>query len=459
MYRHHHSFIPTCVLFVFALQSYIVQANIEPVTVQITSPGAALLGTEDVPFAASVTPGDTEDYNYQWYVGVQPAGDNQASFSYDVPTADADAKKVKIKCAATDKDDSNLHGEKEIDFWQFMVTVNAIAFNYDTSANLNDALNIRQNFSTAINVPEYVSGGANKPAAYTRNMTPRVCARFTVQPTDMTSLKLKATSSGCLGNLDETQVQFQNGISQGDVTIAGADYTKFTASKDTPDEVYKDTFSWEWKVTAANGKSINTASFGTTAGHTVYIVYDKAKSPWVTGVSQHCPWADVLDYACDWAAGCDDANSIVHSITQKPYSDREFDRRYDPSDTHTILACNLTQLLADSWADCRDMAAVVQLFTRAIGVNAVRIRRVEGGVDGFTTKPILPIGESQWRTAVFFMHDFAYYNDSLVYDACLTLNQNAPYIPAGKTLADYKTDLYECNGWSLLNSFEITEFQ
>jgi len=254
----------------------------------------------------------------------------------------------------------------------------------------------------------------------------------------MTSLKLKANSSGCLGNLNETRVQFQNGISQGDVTIAGADYTKFTASKNTPNMVYKDTFSWEWQVTAANGNTIDTASFGTTAGHTVYVVYAAPGAPWSTAANNTLnPWANVLDYACDWASGEANLADAVRVITLKAHTD--FGKEYYGEDTHTVdNNCNLTSLLAANRADCRDMSAVVQLFANVVGVpnNDIKVRRIEGG---FQTYPVQPMKLS-WQSVWWDFHQVAWYNGS-VYDACIRARQSGSYIPAGIDLSYYEMDV------------------
>jgi len=115
MYRHHHYFIPTCVLFLFALQSYIVQGNNEPFTVTLYAPLAGLLGTT-AQFSVSPS-GGAGGYTYQWTIADVDQGIT-ANQSYLVPNTPAE---VTVKCKVTDKNGSSL--TPQIKFWQVKITL------------------------------------------------------------------------------------------------------------------------------------------------------------------------------------------------------------------------------------------------------------------------------------------------------------------------------------------------
>jgi len=95
--------------------------------------------------------------------------------------------------------------------------------------------------------------------------------------------------------------------------------------------------------------------------------------------------------------------------------------------------------LAAKEVDCKDMSAVVFMFTRAVGGNSVKIRAVIGPFKPFI---VTPIGwnrfidvEEEW-----YGHQFVWFNGT-VYDACVKLGGN-PTIPIGIELEPtYKNKL------------------
>jgi len=171
------------------------------------------------------------------------------------------------------------------------------------------------------------------------------------------------------------------------------------------------------------------------------------------------PWVEVLEYACDWASGTNSEDDVVADITEGAYSD--FGRKYDGENDHTDMdnkTFELSDFLADvmHYADCSDMAATVNVFTRAIGVSSSLVKKIEGT---FVYKRIKPVGEINWRllgSGSFDYHWVAWY-DILIDDACLKLcdNQDPPgneRIPIGEILddpinEDYKEDLYYSGDW------------
>jgi len=144
-------------------------------------------------------------------------------------------------------------------------------------------------------------------------------------------------------------------------------------------------------------------------------------------------------------------------VTQKAYTD--FWKDYKGDDSHTYGAtCHLTSLLSDTWADCRDMSAVVQLYTRVLGGANAKVRKVEGPFD---TNPILPIsagGSGTWATEYWEFHQFG--SKSNVYDACLMLDYSSPRVPVDEDLSTtYKNDLLAPGEtWTPGSEFSITNF-
>jgi len=163
------------------------------------------------------------------------------------------------------------------------------------------------------------------------------------------------------------------------------------------------------------------------------------------------PWTEVLDYACVWAANKSSESSAVRAITLKAYT--SFGKHYYGDATHAQgTTFELTDFFQDSWADCRDMSATVQVFTRAIGGDSTYFMYIDmkyGQYDGMDTKAILLIGGSSWITTEFDFHQVAY--KSGVYDACLKLREDVGVnerVPRGEGLnVPYKRDLYDSGGW------------
>jgi hypothetical protein len=319
------------------------------------------------------------------------------------------------------------------------VEVTNIKFDH-TSGDSSDAIDIREDNTTDISVPEWVKGGQNKPAAYKKSTSVSVKARFTVSPSTITSAKISATASGTgtiLGNLAETTVTFSQGVSS-------PEYVQLAAGT-TASAVGIGNLTWQWKVRDIQGSGSQECQFDSSGAHKIYTVLTTPCWP------QTEPWAQVLDYACAWAANVSDGAAAVTSITTGAYNG--FGKDYDGSQSHTPgTTCHLTAMLADSVVDCRDMSAVVQLFTQVIGVSGTQVLTVWGP---FWYKPILPIGYSQWGTGGWNFHQFGWYGN--VYDACVMLNQTAPYIPTNANLnGTYKTDLFNSGYWTPGTPFSIT---
>jgi len=336
------------------------------------------------------------------------------------------------------------------------VEVSNIKFNHDTGSSASDAINIRMNYDTNYDISngEWIKGATNIPVCYTTNKAITIKARFTVQPAGViTSADIWAVSTdsgGSLSDVIKTNVTFSGGVSS-------PEYVTFQVSGRTPNCIQKTTNDvWQWKMENINGTGSTAWNMNTSGVHTVYTILNEPVAPWDnTAGSPKNAWTEVLDKSCTWAADAVDETSVVAKITPGAYSG--FGKAYDGTQTHTISNfCSLTEMLSDTVVDCRDMSAVVELYTRIVGGSTVQVRRVDGP---FYTEIILPIGNTAWSSGRWNFHQFGWY-DGTVNDACVKLNESAPYCPVHDDLnGNYESDLFDSGIWTPLTPDAITDFQ
>jgi len=294
----------------------------------------------------------------------------------------------------------------------------------------DDALSIRENYTTDMDLPEWVTSlSRNEPATYIKQKSVTIWARLTVMPTAITSAKIRATSSDFLGNLGEQTVSFSSGVSS-------PPYIRFTAASSTPNYVNKDTVTWEWKYRDVNGTGsgdldVSVGTKRTSGPHTIYVLLARPDDPWQEW-GQRRVWTEVLDYACVWADQDADESQAVDGITVGAYN--SFGKNYEGWHTHASgTTLDLTDLLSDSWADCRDMSATVHVFTRAIGGSVTEVRWIDGR---FWYQSIDPIGAPGWTTPGpnewWNFHQVGHYSN--VYDACIRLDPSTPRIPCNEAI-------------------------
>ncbi|RLD57034.1 MAG: hypothetical protein DRJ01_14435 [Bacteroidetes bacterium] len=344
------------------------------------------------------------------------------------------------------------------------VDIDKIAFNYDPASHSHDGLNIRENYSTAISIPEYVKNVQNKPVAYIKNESVKMLVRIKIEPSSFSTIKIKGISDdsdGSLGNITEKEVTFSNGISQegsDNSSTSGIDeseYIEFSVGN-TPNKVFVSVDNWKWVVTKLDNTTIPDMDVDKTTGHKIYTVFAEPHSPWVTSSgSNKNPWTNVLEYACTWAKNATDESSAISLITSNAYTD--FGREYKGGDSHTdyfYTYCRLTELLSHNWVDCRDMSAVVQLFTQILGGTSVKVLRIYY----INCKPIWPIGKPETPNINWYYHQFGWY-DNKVYDACIKIKGSVQYIPIGDDRdGNYKSNLRLSGNWIPESSQSITSF-
>ena len=203
--------------------------------------------------------------------------------------------------------------------------------------------------------------------------------------------------------------------------------------------------------------------FCTSGVHRVYTILGEPKPPWDnTPNNPRNAWVSALDFACNWASGARSEASAVSQITTGAYS--KFGKTYDGTQTHTLPnnPCHLSDIINGSKVDCKDMSAVVCLFTRLTGGATAQVRRVNGDpLNGFAYKTLLPIGIATWRSGIWSHHQFAWFNGK-VYDACVKLKESTPYIPVNDDLdTSYKPNVWDTTkpgNWIPATPHEIMSF-
>lgn len=323
--------------------------------------------------------------------------------------------------------------------YPLIVTVTEITFNYE-AGYADDALDIKINNTTDIPKPEYkpASGGRNYPFAYIKSQSNRkIKAKFHHNQGSgvINSIDIFAICEGSqwISSIGITNITFSGGGPTSDLC------TLILCYGNIPNRVVKFIFGWQWECLKVNGESIAGGSlyFDYTC-HTYYTTLGPPQSPMTE------PWTEVLDYACVWAHGKSNETSALKKITDGAYNN--LGKSYYGTTTHTDSATfYLTDFFDENLADCRDMSAVVHVFTRAIGGTSTMVRIINGGM---YTK-VIKLIDDDWGFDYFTFHQVAYKGG--VYDACLMLRTDEGVnerVPQGESInGEYKDDLFDHGTW------------
>jgi hypothetical protein len=272
----------------------------------------------------------------------------------------------------------------------FKVDITHISFNYKTTSATDDALNLRENKDTAITLPEYdETAGRNKPAAYIKAKTVKINVRMKVDPSDITSVKIKGVSTdtgGSLGDATETAVSFVNGVSDegGDDTATGfmneKEYVPFSIGTTHPN-IIASTEKWKWVATKVETTTLPDVEQETTSGHKVYTVLDEPKSsPWnQTYNDQFNVWCTALDLVCDnnWAGGSASTKDATSGITKKLFDTAFYPVSSSGPQQFELGKLKLSALLANQMAgqmNCEDVAHSVAALGNAVGCKIAKQR-------------------------------------------------------------------------------------
>ena len=253
-----------------------------------------------------------------------------------------------------------------------------IKFNHDTGSSAGNAINIRQDYSTPIDISngEWIRGGANQPVAYTANNSVTIKARFTVQPNTLTSAVIWAVSTdsdGSLGDVVKTPVAFSGGISVGDAN----GYVLLPISGNTPNAVKKSTTdTWQWKAENINGASV-VCDFDVSGPHTIYTLLNEPMTPWInTSGNQRNAWINALEFAvvtCN-AGGSANEDAAMQALTTHLYT-----IPYNGASQCLTFGgtFSYTSYMTTPSANCLDSAVGLDTTGSLLGMDMVARRRTE----------------------------------------------------------------------------------
>jgi hypothetical protein len=344
----------------------------------------------------------------------------------------------------------------------------AIALNHDpTSANA-DALNIRRNATTFVNVPEWQRGVSvnpeDAPAAYAlaqvHGQAVTIKAQFRTT-TPLGSVKIRALDTdlkppggtGCLGLILQLlywlfRALFGNVLGEpaartvtfGAGGVSGLESFTLKHTRLDTAQVGVYTTRWRWQYRKKKG---GWHDFDTSA-HRVYLVLDTPAGPWqqapYNAANTQLPWTEVLDYACAWADLATTADDAAAKVTAAVYDLGPGTVTYDcpggGGSHYSGGVFNCTAFLDrlrggagnGQYVNCSDCATFVSSFANAVGCNLV-----QGQMGyGFQLNPLLAIGYSVWQTACgwggFSYHEVAWDTVGVngnVWDACLQVDGDA----------------------------------
>lgn len=316
------------------------------------------------------------------------------------------------------------------------VILKAIKFNHDPFSATHDALNIRRNLTTFVNVPEWVLGTTTKPeqsvAAYAINevgansitiqanlarIDPSInTAQVRAIQVNQSNLPLRffhdvvspffsgpaydyqiwihsllwmahASSEGnVLGEVKPTQVTFQSDGQTGFQTFELQNHRLLSAGVNISD------VSWLWQYRLGPSDSWTDIVL---SEHRIYTVLDTPTAPWQQLPFQpdntQLPWTEVLDHACLWARTTMTNVSAATRVTQSLYDSGGEIVTYDcvtsgashytlgsPFELSFFECTAFLDLLRGGvgqgpYINCVDCATIVSTFANALGCNLSQV--------------------------------------------------------------------------------------
>ena len=335
--------------------------------------------------------------------------------------------------------------------------VEEVHFNHDPNSATSDALNIRRNFSTPIQAPEWKDGSPPQPAAYAiaalgNQVTIR--AKFSGGPPNDT-LSIRAvdayvppSGSGCLGWLIAliaaiVRALFGNVLGDVDARTVAFDANGVSAvetftlinHKLKVSGVGVRTTDWNWQYK----KKKKWHTFGATH-HTTYVVLDVPTLPWQQtplGNNTQFPWTDALDKACLWALGATTKDEVAERITvavntrpnqsYTPVTIFGFTPPYQLTSYMSQLDSGLPFSL-----NCTDCADAVTTFSNLLGCDLA-----EGQFFNMVTRKFLtlngnPSVQADWVSWSWGYHEICWLGGvigvtGIIYDGCLQVDMDNNY--------------------------------
>jgi hypothetical protein len=350
------------------------------------------------------------------------------------------------------------------------VRLDAIKLNHDPGTVHDNAINIRKNATTFVDVPEWRAGISvnpeDSPAAYVKKetigQTLTIQARFRWNSLERERVEIRALDAavnppgpgGCIGviiKLIRQIIRALFGNVLGEVRaksvgfngpgLSGWETFELEHSKLDRSGVGIRTTTWRWQYRKVGGpwQDFDTSS------HRIYVLLETPSAPWqqapYASSNTQLPWTDVLDRACAWAILATDRDKAAAQITRQVYDLGNSVIIYDcPGGGGTRYAYpnfDCTAFLEriaggpgrGQYVNCSDCATFVSTFANAVGCDLWQSRMGWG----FDLNPLLAIGSSTWQTACnwgsFSYHEVpwkgACTETEAVYDACLQVDGDA----------------------------------
>ncbi len=199
-----------------------------------------------------------------------------------------------------------------------------------------------------------------------------------------------------------------------------------------------------------------------------FLTFEAPVGPWGTSQAsgnRDC-WYEVLLDACMWMplGGYDSTQErdAMKRLAERAYWDggknydgsRSHHRRVPSNPPYTSVRFQLWDLMADNWADCKDMALWWQKLGHSLGM-AVRSRYASALWGTFETEEIDPVGSTfGWGMFEWTHHTFGW--DAAVFDPCVQLTRLSPRVPVDEDLVSvYWPDLHSSGPYEFTLSFQL----
>ena len=350
----------------------------------------------------------------------------------------------------------------------------AIAFNHDSNASRNDALNIRRDGDEFVAVPEWQRGqSAPSPAAYsianTRGRTITIKVRLSAPERAGGSAQVRAVpappptlslglpplqaatvnelwtyNAGALGRVGAREVAFDSGGDSGFVAFELLDPLFHHRGVGTFH------VAWAWQYRVGSGRVWLPL---TTTQHRVYSLLAVPTAPWEQQpydvFNTQLPWSSVLDWATFWAAGAQDDVTAASAVTSGVFAQGgrsiTYGCQFSSPSRYSYPVFDCTSFLArlagfpgyGIFVNCSDCATFASTFANALGCDLWQ-STMFNELQPFPTNPLRLIG-APFAGAVCGMGLFLYHEVAWtgacdvgdeVYDSCLEgLVTMSPFAP------------------------------
>jgi hypothetical protein len=316
-----------------------------------------------------------------------------------------------------------------------MIAIEAIKFNHDSGAATNDALNLRENATGFISVPEWRRFSCGNPEDSR--------AAYAIAPTQGRTITIEVALSSTDPGVAFVEVRVEHHVKARPVNFINGQTGFVTFELINPPVTHGHVGIWdlEWRWEWRLGPHHPWHHLAITR-HRVYVVLDVPTDPWEQGpynaANKHLPWSEVLDYACRWAEGATSKDMAAALVTQSVYALGPSIVTYDcPGGGSSHYSWNNFDCTAfidrlrggignGVYVNCSDCATIVSTFANALGCDLWQSKMGWG----FALNELLAIGSIVWQTACgwggFNYHEVAWEgactaNDD-VYDACLQVD-------------------------------------